>query len=171
MSCKHFEELLTAYAEGEVTADEKRRVDDHVESCEACREALAFYVSLETSLLDRRSLPPSAARTAHRVVRAVGLRTRPAWVPALTSLPGVAALAMILFGVVGLFFGNPLSRLSGGSDDLHIGSRFNGVMEQWMRAADTVAAGNEYTLPIVMAGVTALFLLAGSLMVLRYVRD
>ncbi|MCK4774751.1 MAG: zf-HC2 domain-containing protein, partial [Candidatus Krumholzibacteria bacterium] len=50
MSCKHVEELLPAYAEGDLAAEERSRVDTHLRECDSCRESLAFFVQLEADL-------------------------------------------------------------------------------------------------------------------------
>lgn len=171
MNCEHFEELLFAYAEGDLSAEDKRRVDSHVQSCKDCRTSLVFYMELEKSLLARRHDRPSATPAARRVARAVRPRRSPVLIPALTSWPGLVASALVLFGAAGLVFGNPLPRLFDTVAEANLVGRFNLVMDSWTRALELATGGNEYTLYGLMGGLTAIILLTGSWMVLRHVRD
>ena len=84
MSCKNFEELLPAYAEGELSVEERSRVDSHVQDCESCRESLAFFERLEDDLAARRDLRPSDAAAAGRIVGNVGIRKERRWAAAAT---------------------------------------------------------------------------------------
>lgn len=43
MTCKRFEELLSAYVEGELSAEERSEMDGHIAACPACAELLAFF--------------------------------------------------------------------------------------------------------------------------------
>ncbi len=50
MSCDAFEPLLTGYVDGELSDEDRRRVEDHVASCPRCREALAELRGLKEEL-------------------------------------------------------------------------------------------------------------------------
>ena len=50
MTCKRFEELLSAYVEGELSAEERREMDGHIASCPACAELLAFFREAEGAM-------------------------------------------------------------------------------------------------------------------------
>jgi len=68
MDCKQFEGSLAAVADGGATPDDAARVARHVESCAACRQALAAQTTARTVL---------RARAAQLAVTAPpGLRTR-----------------------------------------------------------------------------------------------
>ena len=68
MDCKQLEGSLAAVADGGAPAEEAERVARHVESCPACRQALAAQITSRTVL---------RARAAHLAVTAPpGLRTR-----------------------------------------------------------------------------------------------
>lgn len=68
MDCKQFEGSLAAVADGGAPPDEAARVARHVESCPACRQALATQSTARAVL---------RARAAHLAVTAPpGLRTR-----------------------------------------------------------------------------------------------
>jgi anti-sigma factor RsiW len=40
---KEIQELLPLYIDNELNAQEKKRVEDHLQSCEHCKEELALY--------------------------------------------------------------------------------------------------------------------------------
>ncbi|GAV24860.1 hypothetical protein ciss_07930 [Carboxydothermus islandicus] len=46
MECNEVRELLSAYIDGEVTAEEKKQVERHLQSCAGCREAYGQYVDM-----------------------------------------------------------------------------------------------------------------------------
>jgi anti-sigma factor RsiW len=167
MNCNRIEELLPGYADGDITADDKRQVDVHVETCDACRESLAFFLQMENQLVERSALRPSAAVAARRVVQRLGLRNRLGWFDALTSVPGAIAGGLVALGVVWLAGGHALTGLFGGRGVAY----GDAVVDHWVHGVDFLAAGSELTLPIVTAGLTALILLTGSWMVLRFVRE
>lgn len=172
MSCEHFEELLPVYAEGELLAEERARVDAHLHTCDSCRESLAFFVRLEDTLAERRELRPSDAVAAGRIVHRVGFEKQRRFVAALTGLPAAISGALIAFGIV-LF----LAR--GAVQDFltHLGAiRFSGdfaarLSEITSTGLGAVAVGSEWVWAVAYLGVVALILSSGSWMVLRYVRD
>jgi anti-sigma factor RsiW len=171
MNCDRIEELLPGYADGDITADEKRLVDTHVEHCETCRESLAFFMQMESQLVERRELRPSATVAAHRVTHRLGLRKRLGWFDALASVPGAIAGALVAFGAAWLLGGHAITTLVNKGAGVGVDTRADAIVDQWVRGVDSLAAGSSLTLPIVTAGLTALILLAGSWMVLRFVRE
>lgn len=65
-TCRHIATMLTAYAGGELSAFERRRVEAHLEACAACRQEL----HRERRLRERmRALPPAVC--PDRVVAAI----------------------------------------------------------------------------------------------------
>ena len=48
--CPDFLERLAAYADGELDAAEARRVEEHVASCDACRETLRAWRDADAAL-------------------------------------------------------------------------------------------------------------------------
>lgn len=171
MNCDRIEELLPGYADGDITAEEKHLIDTHVEHCDACRESLAVFMQLENQLVERRTLRPSATVAAHRVGRRLGFRRSWGWLDSLYSVPGLIAAGLVTFGGVWLLGAPAIKSLVGHGASLGAGARFEIVMDRWIRGIDSLAAASDLTLPIVTAGLTALILLVGSWMVLRFVRE
>ena len=170
MNCDRIEELLPGYADGDISDDDRRHVDTHVGGCESCRESLAFFARLEQNLIERRTLRPSPAYAADRVVWRLGLKKRHGWVGVFYSVPGAIAAGVMAFAVLWLALSRVTQGVSGGFGD-KLATGFEMVIERWLRGVDAIAAASELTLPIVTFGLTALILLAGSWMVLRYVRE
>jgi anti-sigma factor RsiW len=170
MKCNHIEELLPGYAGGDLDTDDAQRVEAHIEACATCRESLDIYLKLETQLVARSKLRPSAKAAARKAARAVGFGRRH-WLDAFTGLPATAGGGLVVFGILWITFGDVIrdgfARLAAAD----LGARFLGVFDEWARGVDAVSGGSELTLPIVTAGLTALILLSGSWMVMRYVKN
>ena len=169
MSCEQFENLLPLYAEGELDQEERCGVDEHVASCGACRESLAFYQELETSLASLRDLRPSPARTAALASERLGLRRRWDLREAFASLPALASAGFIALGIVLYIFRGPVenffARMGAGAS-----SGYSRVVTDWTQGAVQLSGGGEWVLLSVLSGVFALVMLAGSWMVLRFVK-
>ncbi|UCD63971.1 MAG: zf-HC2 domain-containing protein [Candidatus Zixiibacteriota bacterium] len=43
MNCREFEDLLTAYLDGEIPANKRRFFERHMESCERCQAEMSTY--------------------------------------------------------------------------------------------------------------------------------
>ena len=103
MNCGKFEKLVDAYLSGDLTPSERKRFEDHLGGCGACREVVAQFQALD-ALLDKASewevTPPP--HLTQRVM--ANLPSRP--VSGLLSWrflhPVVAALSLVL--AVGLGF-------------------------------------------------------------------
>ncbi|MEE9269484.1 MAG: zf-HC2 domain-containing protein [Candidatus Krumholzibacteria bacterium] len=187
MKCDQIELLFPAYVEGDLSASETARVEDHVRSCPVCDESLAEYRKLEGLLLERRESRPPAALTARRVVRRLGLvrRRRPAgvlaviprMVAALSGLPGIISGSLIGAGILLLFVGDAarssvsqfgaefLKRMPVAVDQLLL------AIDRLTRSLDTSTGGQEW---VPLAGYLGVFLVVasmGSWMVLRFVRE
>jgi hypothetical protein len=112
-TCHYIRILLPLFDSEELTAVEKRQIDDHLAACNRCREELAAIRALHASLKQADTFAPSAAMMAElrqglrRRLRHESLR--PGWQEKLASLLfgnmrpvmqlGFTA-ALLLFGVV-----------------------------------------------------------------------
>jgi anti-sigma factor RsiW len=61
MTCERFEELLSAYLEGEVSPEEKREMDAHLAACSACAELLTVFRETQEALRGFPELEPGPA--------------------------------------------------------------------------------------------------------------
>jgi anti-sigma factor RsiW len=64
MTCKRFEELLSAYLEGEVSGEEKREMDAHFASCPACAKLLSLLQETREALHGFPEIEPGPALMA-----------------------------------------------------------------------------------------------------------
>jgi predicted anti-sigma-YlaC factor YlaD len=61
MSCERFSPLLSGYVDGELAADERRRLEEHLETCAACRRELEGLKALKEDLAMLKFKEPSDA--------------------------------------------------------------------------------------------------------------
>ena len=64
MECKNCEEMLTAYACGDLAAEEAAAVERHVGECTGCRETLEGCRAVIGSIADESIISPTAAESA-----------------------------------------------------------------------------------------------------------
>jgi predicted anti-sigma-YlaC factor YlaD len=173
MDCKDFETLLPLYHEEELDGDDRRRVDAHAETCADCRESLAFFAELESSLNERSAIRPRASRTAARVIDHLGLQPRPSLLRGLLSIPGLTSMALIVVGVFLLVIKNPFVELPATLSRMGDGFSFgiSPKLASWINEISQVSGTGEYMLIAMYLGVFALIMLTGSWMVLKFVRD
>ncbi len=67
--CEKYEVLLPVYIDGELDEADSRALEDHLEACPFCSEALARYTELEDSLVSLKNDLPDPSRLADAVVR------------------------------------------------------------------------------------------------------
>lgn len=111
MTCERFEELLSAYLEGDLAAPERAEVESHLASCRECAElaglmretmaAAAAFPEVEPSpaLYAKLYDIPEAVREKKRIFRPVfEWLTRPALQPVYATLTGLfIVLSFVLF--------------------------------------------------------------------------
>ncbi|MBP2681256.1 MAG: putative zinc-finger [Candidatus Krumholzibacteriota bacterium] len=169
MSCEKFEDRLPLYVEGDLSAEERSRVDDHLGSCARCRESLAFYRELETSLSSLRELRPSPARTAAAVSERLGLRPRRHARRSFVNVPAMVSAGFIVLGLVLYDFRNFVAEFF---NRMGVGASngYSRAVTDLTQGAALVSGGSEWVLITILAGVFALVMLTGSWMVLRFLR-
>jgi anti-sigma factor (TIGR02949 family) len=106
-------ERLSAYLDGELTAEERREVAAHLEGCEECRRELALLKRLDAALgsLDA----PAPARLAERVLDRLQPRRRYVWQS--LALAASLILGIVLGGTLARDF-YPYQVTRGNSEDL-----------------------------------------------------
>jgi predicted anti-sigma-YlaC factor YlaD len=166
----HIEELLPRYIEGDLTAVEKRAVDEHLSSCDDCNDALGLYSSLEQALVSFKRERPSPKRTYSKIERRLPLDPVFSPLSLLRSPTVLGSAAVALIAILTILFseqlGIAITRFTGLSFDSLAGS-FETIPEWIVR----VTGGNLWMLVLIVAVETMLFSFATGLTVLRMIRD
>lgn len=170
MNCEKFEELVAMYLENELAGQDRRGMDEHLAACGTCRETLAVYRKIESSLVSRRDLVPPGGRTASAVIERLGLRRQRRPLFGWVGVPGLASAGFILLGValygvrasVAEFFGRVGEQVAAGHSRAAV---------QLTDALVRQAGGSDWILLFAYLGVFATIMLAGSWMVLKFVRE
>ena len=63
-SCNEFIELVSAYADGELNESDKRRLEEHMDACEACSSLLELYRDISVAADDSCIPPPDSLSRA-----------------------------------------------------------------------------------------------------------
>jgi len=165
----HIEELLPRYAEEDLTADEKRAVDEHLSSCADCSEALELYTSLEKALISFKRERPSSGKTYAAVSRRLPLDPAFSPVSLLRSPVLLGTAAVTLIAVLTILFhekmGITLARLGGVPFD-SLSSSFQAIPE-WIIS---ITGGNLLLLVLIVTVETLLFSFAMGFAALRIIR-
>lgn len=61
MSCEHYRQLTTGYVDGELSDAERRKLEDHLAACEACRRELDECTTIKEHLTMIKFKEPSDA--------------------------------------------------------------------------------------------------------------
>jgi len=102
MSCNRTENLLAAYADGELGAEDRAFVEEHLRTCPGCAVLLGLLKAATESLAAFPEVEPSPALRTR--LRAIPVRKRrflalPEWVlkPSLQPVFAAASLVLVLF--------------------------------------------------------------------------
>lgn len=122
MICPEYRDLMQAFLEGAIDAEQRQRLDEHARECNACREEYERIQLAETAL--RSSLAPwtSATQAVRMIEAAIARRPelpsreheRPSWWSWRSPAAAAAAIAL----AVGLLTGYGVSRLHGPAGSL-----------------------------------------------------
>lgn len=153
MRCEKIEELLSPYLEDELSREEKKVVDDHLQACESCaallsllketRESLTGFPELEVSenLLNRLSSIPSKKK---RFRLSFDFLLQP-------SLQPVLAAASILLVLASSYFFNPDKKFINKSIDRRIHLGFSQVEKLYAKAESFTDSLGEYKDDIIVS--------------------
>ena len=134
MTDDHIEELLPRYIEGDLTAEQKRAVDEHLSSCDDCRDALGLYTSLEKTLIALKRERPSSKRIYAGIERRLPLDPVFSPLSLLRNPTILGSAAVSLIAILTILFREQLSlaltRFGGFSFDSLTGS-FE-VIPEWI---------------------------------------
>jgi hypothetical protein len=102
MNCKNLEELLSAYADGELPRTQKEFIEEHLRSCADCRETLAGFVAAGRQLSSLKEMPAVTdikGATLYRIKRdniPAGNTLRRGLRPALAIGAAIIIIAVLL---------------------------------------------------------------------------
>jgi anti-sigma factor RsiW len=102
MNCEQLQPLLASYADGELPAAERSRVEAHVHTCAACRRAVAVQQLMRQAISSHRAGLAETAPPGLRTRLAASFSSHPS--PALeagwrTRLSAFAAAALVVLAV------------------------------------------------------------------------
>lgn len=99
-NCNEFLELISAYADGEISDADKKAAQVHLETCKSCSAFLELYKEISVAASEAMVTPPPALRIGvmERVLREKKDHVRPI-VYFKRYLPAVACLAIILLAL------------------------------------------------------------------------
>lgn len=103
MNCRDLEELLSAYADGELPRTQREFIEEHLAVCADCRGTLADYIQAGRKLSSLRGLPesPDIRRDTIARVKASGTvpeKMRIQWLHAVAAVTAVFIIVALLIG-------------------------------------------------------------------------
>jgi len=107
MSCELNKDLLIEYIDGDLSSDEARLIEEHLEQCPECRAEMDAFVGVRELLLDDGYVEPSPfywTRFNARLMQRIRRPSLLSWHPAATPRLVPVAIATVLF-VVGFTVG------------------------------------------------------------------
>jgi anti-sigma factor RsiW len=103
----HLGPVLAAYAAGDVSAEERARVDAHLATCAACRAEVADHRAVLERLASTDVAPPEIAWPRYRAELRARLARRGSWrarwvrpVPIAVSAAVAGAAALVVIGLL-----------------------------------------------------------------------
>ena len=103
MNCEQMNELLSAWLDGELSENEQRQMQAHLEQCAQCRALFEQLQALHTSFSDMEEIPAPEG-FAQRVMDRVRTESKPKVIPLFQNrqMRGFAAMAACAVLCVGL---------------------------------------------------------------------
>jgi hypothetical protein len=99
MKCRDLEELLSAYADGELPRAQREFVEEHLADCSQCQATLADYMKVRQQLTSLRVVPtmPDIKVSTMSKIKDMHNRSVRRWMrPALAAIPVVIVLIVLL---------------------------------------------------------------------------
>ena len=99
MKCEDLEELLSAYADGELPRTQREFVEEHLADCSQCQAKLADYMKVRQQLTSLRVVPtmPDIKGSTMSKIKDMHNRSVRRWMrPALAAIPVVIVLIVLL---------------------------------------------------------------------------
>ena len=169
MNRDDFEELLPAYLDGGLNAEQTARVEAWLESSAEARESLEMYRRLDGLLERRREQVPPADGFIQAVARRSVVSRARRIMDAAFSFPAISSLLLAIFGFALFVYREQITAWFNDAQQLPAA---NSQGLEWIRGVLLQFSGADiWTLTGVYAGLTLLILLSTSLMVMRFLRD
>jgi len=98
MNCNEDKSVLSAYHDGEISGQRLQEVEEHLESCAACRRRLERWEEVE-GVLEKQAIPRPSPDLGKKIINHL---KRERYAPHLIFFPlrKVAAAAMLLVGIL-----------------------------------------------------------------------
>jgi hypothetical protein len=101
MKCHDLEELLSAYADGELSRTQREFIEEHLSGCAGCRETLAQFEAVGRRLSSLRETPavPDISKNTLAKIKAAGINTpkdRWRWLRPVTTAAAIVAVIAIM---------------------------------------------------------------------------
>ena len=169
MTSEEYEELLPAFLDGSLNAEQTARVKSWLARSPEARESLELYRVINVQLESRRDQVPSTEPYFRAVYHRSLLRRASSVMTALFSFPGISSLLLGLFGIALFVYRDQITNWFVSKAELP-GSSSLGL--DWVRNALLQFSGADiWVVTGVYVGLTVAILLSTSLMVMRFLRD
>lgn len=169
MKHEDFEELLPAYLEGALNAEQTARVEAWLERSDEARESLEAFRRLEGVLEMRRGQVPSPDPFVQKVFARSNLSRARAVMDAAFSFPAISSLLLLLFGTTLFIYREPITAWFNRAQELPSATS-PGL--GWVRDAVLQFSGTDiWSLTAVYVGLTLTILLSTGWMLMRFLRD
>jgi anti-sigma factor RsiW len=99
MKCNECEALLPLAIDGGLSREEASQMRDHVATCERCRQSLAMYEALESSLRELALEVPSWKHARATLMRRLGYKRENSVLALLSNLPFMTSLGLAALGI------------------------------------------------------------------------
>jgi len=169
MTSEEFEELLPAYLEGGLNAEQQSRVEAWLKRSPQARESLDAYRQLDVLLESRRELVPGAGPYFRAVFQRSMLSRARDVMTGLFSFAGISSILLALFSVALFIYRDRITGWFNRSPELPDSGSLG---LEWVRNALLLFSGADmWTVTALYAGVTLAILLSTGVMVMRFLRD
>jgi anti-sigma factor RsiW len=169
MTSEEFEELLPAYLDGELNAEQTARVEAWLARSSEARDSLELYREINLHLQSRHDqVPPPAPYFRAVYQRSLLSRSRDV-MTAMFSFPGISSVLLTLFGIALFIYKDQITAWFTSKAELP-GSSSLGL--DWVRNALLQFSGADiWVVTGLYVGLTIAILLSTSFMVMRFLRD
>lgn len=169
MTSEEFEELLPAYLDGALNAEQSARVKSWLARSPEARESLELYRVISLQLESRRDQVPSPGPYFRAVYHRSLLSRATSVMTAMFSFPGISSLLLGLFGIALFIYRDQITKWFTIKAELPSSSALG---LDWVRNALVQFSGADiWVVTGVYVGLTVAILLSTSLMVMRFLRD